>query len=169
MGVASILALLAVVPIARRKTSSDSSSTEIAELQARIDDLERQLENIRGDIDGWREIAHAWRDRADEAHRLRQQDHAQAALQPLLHHQITEEMRQRMMLQAQAQVQQAHAQQNQALAQQQQHFQNPFNQGLVNQGLGQLGQLGEQRGLAQNDWPYCNCVPGRVGFLRGEN
>jgi len=166
MGLMSTLALLAMIPVAKRQTSSDSSSkellssikpnAEIAELKARIDDLERQLEHVRGDIDGWREIAHAWRDRADAAHRLRQQDHAQAAMNPLPYHQITEEMRQRMMLQSQAHAQQAQVQQNRALAQQQLNF----------QGLGQA--LGEQSG-AQNNWPYCNCVPGRGGFLRGDN
>jgi len=87
---------------------------------------------------------------------LRQQDHAQAAMNPLPYHQITEEMRQRMMLQSQAHAQQAQVQQNRALAQQQLNF----------QGLGQA--LGEQSG-AQNNWPYCNCVPGRGGFLRGDN
>jgi len=125
---------------------------EFTRLQARVDDLERELEHVRGDIDGWREIAHAWRDRADAAHRVRQQEHAQAALG---YHQVTEEMRQRMMLQSQAQ--QQLAQQNQSLGQQ--ALQNQF----YGQELGQLGVFGNQQ------IPYCNCVPGRGGFLRGDN
>jgi hypothetical protein len=103
----------------------------ILELQSRVAELEGELNAVR----------RAW----GEAETWRQQAIAPQVLQV---HQITEDMRQRMMLQAQAQ--QQVAQQNQGLAQQN-----------YAQGLGQLG--------AQNDWPYCNCVPGRGGFLRGDN
>ena len=123
MTLSSILALLAMVPLARRSPSQSSDDKRVAELQARVDDLERELEVAR------------------------------AALRPLPYHQITEDMRQCMMLQSQAQQQQL-AQQSQALAAQQ----------FYGQGLGQI--LGAQ---AQGNWPYCNCVPGRGGFLRGDN
>jgi len=111
----------------------------ILELQARVAELEGELDAVRR---AWRE-AETWR-REQQA----------VAQQPLQVHQITEDMRQRMMLQAQAQAQQAQMQQNHGLAAQQ----------FYGQGLGQI--LGAQ---AQNDWPYCNCVPGRGGFLRGDN
>jgi len=127
-----------MIPLAKSKTSKSSGIERVAELQARVDELERELDAVRR---AWRE-AETWRQQA-------------VAQQPLQVHQITEDMRQRMMLQAQAQ-----AQQCQALAQQQQNYHNAFNQGL-----GQLGVFGN----AQNDWPYCNCVPGRGGFLRGDN
>jgi len=162
MTLSSILALLAMVPLARRSNKSKlpgesflypSDKTDprfiagydaglkdgILELQARVAELEGELDAVRR---AWRE-AETWR-REQQA----------VAQQPLQVHQITEDMRQRMMLQAQAQAQQAQMQQNHGLAAQQ----------FYGQGLGQI--LGAQ---AQNDWPYCNCVPGRGGFLRGDN
>ena len=126
-----------MIPLAKSKTSKSSGIERVAELQARVDELERELDAVRR---AWRE-AETWRQQA-------------VAQQPLQVHQITEDMRQRMMLQAQAQAQQAQMQQNHGLAAQQ----------FYGQGLGQI--LGAQ---AQNDWPYCNCVPGRGGFLRGDN
>ena len=141
MTLSSILALLAMIPLAKSKTSKSSGIERVAELQARVDELERELDAVRR---AWRE-AETWRQQA-------------VAQQPLQVHQITEDMRQRMVLQSQAQAQRA-----QALAQ---HAQDMTGvPAFYGQGLGQLGVFGN----AQNDWLYCNCVPGRGGFLRGDN
>jgi hypothetical protein len=155
MGLMSILGLLALPLMKRRTSLAPLSAREVDPsqktdplfiagydaglndgwrgLQTRIDELERELEHVRGDRDYWRSLAHTWRDRADAM---------QTAQQPF--YQVTEEMRQRMMLQALAQQQQA-------------------------QQLGQHLEAQQAFYVNAQQMHYCNCVPGRTGFLRGDN
>jgi len=123
-----------MVPMVRRQSRSKSSSpgselerqyeenvsliVKNAELEAEIDDLKRELEHVRRDVD------------------------MLAAQTPVRH--ITEEMRQRLMLQSQA-----YAQQNAQNVQQ-----------MHAQALGAQGMFG---------WHDCTCVPGRSVLLQGDH
>ena len=146
-----------MIPVAKRSPSKSPSGElerqykENVSLIAKVAKLERQIDNLERELDA---VRRAWR----EAETWRREQQA-VVQQPLQVHQITEDMRQRMVLQAQAQ--QQIAQQNQGLAQ----------QNFYGQGLSQLGLLGQQSGAqAWPDWAdVCMCVPGRGGFLRGDN
>ena len=135
-----------MVPIAQKSRSKSQSLGE-AKLQAKVDDLERKLDKIIRDVD-------ALIDRFTPA----------PERDPLLHR-ITEEMRQRMLLQAaQAQHQMAQAQQNHSLAQQAQYHQGLAQQQLRNAQFFQHGGPYDMVG-----WGDCTCIPGRSALLRGDN
>jgi chromosome segregation ATPase len=59
MSVLTTLALMVTSLVAKPQPPD----VEITRLQAKIDELERQLEDIRRDVDGWMDIAQRWRAR----------------------------------------------------------------------------------------------------------
>ena len=174
----SILASLAyAIAAAVRPMVRDA---EIAQLQAKVDDLRRDFDETLTRVERQRDEALALVERFDETLMRveRQRDEAlalveryqgrvdqQAPAGPVfgpVHH-INEDMRQRMMAQAQAQQQMAHAQAQQGWAQ----------QGWVQQGLAQYAlQQGQQFGMqnfgqALDDYVR-NCTPARHElFMRG--
>jgi chromosome segregation ATPase len=62
MSILSTLALMVSGFVAKTR-QVDPRDTEIAELKAKIDDLNRQLNSVRDDRDGWMRMAEAWRGR----------------------------------------------------------------------------------------------------------
>jgi len=62
MSILSTLALM-VGGFVTKTRQIDPRDTEIAELKAKIDDLNRQLNDVRDDRDGWMRMAEAWRAR----------------------------------------------------------------------------------------------------------
>jgi chromosome segregation ATPase len=62
MSILSTLALMVSGFVAKTR-QVDPRDTEIAELKAKIDDLNRQLNSVRDDRDGWMRMAEAWRAR----------------------------------------------------------------------------------------------------------
>lgn len=136
MGVLSSLALLAL-PLMKRPASPD---VELTRLQAKINELERKLEDVERDRDGWRDIAMRWRARAER----------------------TTEFHAAQQLQAQMQLQHAHL--NQQVA-----AQNFYGQGLPQMLGAQNFHQGLFGQVAQTQWPDCTCVPGRSALLRGDN
>jgi hypothetical protein len=62
MSILSTLALMVSGFVAKTR-QIDPRDTEIAELKAKIDDLNRQLNSVRDDRDGWMRMAEAWRAR----------------------------------------------------------------------------------------------------------
>jgi hypothetical protein len=174
MSVLTTLALMATAVVA--KVRQPPVDVEITRLQAKVDDLERRLKNLRGDLvisriqaDRWQALVERYQGR-EEQQRPAGPDFSSP--------QFTEEMRLRMQAQhqaqhqvqqlmAMAQSQQANmnaqqAQQHQALAQQN-YFQS--NQMDLGHQVG-VGILGSQPQAQALEW--CNCVPARHDmFLRG--
>jgi hypothetical protein len=63
MSIASTLALMVTAFV-----KPDSPDVEITRLKAQIDNLERQLADIRRDCDSWMDIAQHWRGRYELMH-----------------------------------------------------------------------------------------------------
>jgi chromosome segregation ATPase len=63
MSIISTLALMITGFVAKQPVKVDPRDTEIAQLKAKIDDLNRQLNSVRDDRDGWMRMAEAWRGR----------------------------------------------------------------------------------------------------------
>jgi len=63
MSIISTLALMITGFVAKQPIKVDPRDAEIAELKAKIDDLNRQLNSVRDDRDGWMRMAEAWRGR----------------------------------------------------------------------------------------------------------
>jgi hypothetical protein len=136
---------------------------EITKLKAQVDDLERRLKNLRGDLvisriqaDRWRALVERYQGR-EEQQRPAGPDFGV--------HQITEEMRLRLQAQFQAQQLMAMAQSQQVNAQQAQYQQNLAQQNLAQQNLAQQNFYGEglpqMLGSQAQALEWCNCVPAR--------
>jgi hypothetical protein len=150
MSVLTTLALMSTALVAKLRPNPDVENTR---LQARVDDLERQLDEAKAvavrlgrERDTLREMLSRWQGRAE------QQVPAGPNFMPV--HQINEATRQHMMMQAQAQQQSALAQMN---------GQN-FNQDIFGQQA--LGQYSQEQAL-QDDAMFCNCVPARHDMFTG--
>jgi chromosome segregation ATPase len=138
MSVLTTLALMATAVVAKVHKPLVNTDVEITKLKAQVDDLERRLKNLQGDLDGWMDIAQRWRARYE----ARRSDEAE-------------------ILQAQAQAQHLMAivQRQQAqYAQSQQH-----HQGLAQQNYFQVG-LGQAQAL---EWCNCVPARHDM-FLRGD-
>jgi hypothetical protein len=154
MSILTTLALMtgAVVAKLRMPDADVEVEVEVTRLQARVDELDRQLTNLERDLattrieaDRWRALVERYQGRAE------QQLPAGPDFGP---HYITEEMRLRLQAQHQTRELQAMAQ---AQAQQDQAQLAQYNQGLaaVNYPIAQAqGLLGAYEG-------FCNCVPAR--------
>ena len=108
--------------------------SETKRLKAELEESRAEVERLRVELLSWMDLAEAWRKGAE----------AQCAMPA---HQISEEMRQQMMAQAQAQQQWAAMNVQQSLCNQAQQV--ALGQGSV--------------------WHDCTCVPGRSALLRGDN
>jgi maltooligosyltrehalose synthase len=152
----SLLALMATAIATKiRKAEPEPADVRITKLEARIDDLNRQLTEAM-------QVAVTLGRQRDEL-RDREARHSVLARQ----FEIPEEMRRQMMLQSQAQAQWAQAQhQNAQLGQQanmQMHQNALGQQHLIGDLMGKIG-----RDFAQTLDDYvCNCVPARHDAFKG--
>jgi septal ring factor EnvC (AmiA/AmiB activator) len=137
---------------------------EITRLQAKLDKLEHEFEDINRELDQTildlttsRIEADRWRALAE-----RREEQQRPAGPDFGVHQITEEMRLRLQAQFQAQQLMAMAQSQQASmnAQQAQHHQGLAQQNFYGEGLPQM--LGQQAQALE----WCNCVPARHDMFR---
>lgn len=150
MSVLTTLALMTGAFVAKIR-QSETPDVEITRLQARVDDLERQLDEAKAvavrlgvERDTARMVVERWQGRAE------QQVPAGPNFMPV--HQINEATRQHMMMQAQAQQQSALAKGQAAM-----NAQN-LNQGIFGQQA--LGQYSQEQA-------FCNCVPARHDMFTG--
>jgi phytoene dehydrogenase-like protein len=140
MGLLSTLAFLAA-PFLLRREPEQTPDHRIAELKARIGELE-------SDCERWRKLADSWRERYERA------------IAPIVDRELVamgvadRQIRQLM----QAQAQQMQAAMNAQMAMNAQNF--------ASQALYEQSRLGQAQ---QNQWHHCTCVPGRAdALLRGD-
>ena len=155
MSVLTTLALMTSAVVA--KLREPPVDVEITRLQAKVDDLDRQLTNFERDLAIARLQADRWRALAE-----RREEQQRPAGPDFGVHQITEEMRLRLQAQFQAQQLMAMAQSQQANmnAQQAQHHQGLAQQNFYGEGLPQM--LGQQAQALE----WCNCVPARHDMFK---
>jgi len=151
MSVLTTLALMTSAVVA--KLREPPVDVEITRLQAKVDDLDRQLTNFERDLAIARLQADRWRALAE-----RREEQQRPAGPDFGVHQITEEMRLRLQAQFQAQQLMAMAQSQQANMNMQQA---QYHQGLAQQNYFQ-GNLGAQAQALE----WCNCVPARHDMFR---
>ena len=150
----SLLSLLAAAIVA--KIRPDPPDVEITRLKAQIDDLKAQIDDLKRGRNEWYGMAVEWRARY---YGIR--DRAPIALGGQHQHHITEEMRQALMHQAQAQMQSAQLHQQAILSQMNaQDLQNAQNQQPLFQVQGLMNQID-----SFVDGAFCNCTPGRHQIL----
>jgi len=151
MSVLTTLAFMTSAVVA--KLREPPVDVEITRLQAKVDDLDRQLTNFERDLAIARLQADRWRALAE-----RREEQQRPAGPDFGVHQITEEMRLRLQAQFQAQQLMAMAQSQQANMNMQQA---QYHQGLAQQNYFQ-GNLGAQAQALE----WCNCVPARHDMFR---
>lgn len=158
MSVLTTLALMTSAVVA--KLREPPVDVEITRLQAKLDKLEREFEDINRELDQTildlttsRIEADRWRALAE-----RREEQQRPAGPDFGVHQITEEMRLR--LQAQFQ-----AQQLMAMAQSQQANMN-MQQAQYHQGLAQQNYFQGNLGVQAQALEWCNCVPARHDMFR---
>ena len=155
MSVLTTLALMTSAVVA--KLREPPVDVEITRLQAKVDDLDRQLTNFERDLAIARLQADRWRALAE-----RREEQQRPAGPDFGVHQITEEMRLRLQAQFQAQQLMAMAQSQQANMnmQQAQYHQGLAQQNFYGEGLPQM--LGQQAQALE----WCNCVPARHDMFK---